>query len=141
MRRGVFPNHDGKLLPGLFARIRLPIGKPEAGLMVPDRAIATDQRGEYVLVVNDKKTVEYRPVKLGMRIAEMREVLSGIAATDLVIVNGIQRARPGAEVKPETATAGPDANSLEAANDPALATPSASRIANKPRPAAAAGGN
>ena len=141
LRRGVFPNPDGKLLPGLFARVRLPIGAPEPGLMVPDRAIATDQRGEYVLVVNDKQSVEYRPVKLGMRIKQMREVLSGVSVTDLVIVNGIQRARPGAQVKPERAAEVPEAKSLDASNDPAVMTPAASRVAKSPLPTGAAGGN
>jgi RND family efflux transporter MFP subunit len=101
MRRGEFPNPDGKLVPGLFARVRLPIGAPEPGLMVPDRAIGTDQRGEYVLVVNDKNIVEHRPVVLGMRVAQMREVRSGLAAGEWLVVNGLQRARPGAPVQPE----------------------------------------
>lgn len=120
MRRGVFPNPDRKLLPGLFARIRFPVGDPRPGMMVPDRAIGTDQRGEYVLVVNDKNVVEYRPVSLGMRIAGMRVVIEGVQATDWVVINGLQRARPGAPVKPEKTTEIPEANLLRAANDPAI---------------------
>jgi RND family efflux transporter MFP subunit len=101
MRRGVFPNPDGQLLPGLFVRIRLPVGGPKPRVLVPDRAIATDQRGEYVLVVNDKNVVEYRPVQLGARIKDMRVVSNGLAIDDWIVVNGLQRARPGGMVTPQ----------------------------------------
>jgi multidrug efflux system membrane fusion protein len=101
MRRGEFPNPDGKLVPGLFVRIRLPVGSPTPQLLVPDRAIATDQQGEYVLAVNDKNVVEYRPVELGTRVGDQRVVFDGIKLDDWIVVNGIQRARPGAPVKPQ----------------------------------------
>jgi RND family efflux transporter MFP subunit len=120
MRRGEFPNADQKLVPGLFARVRLPIGSPEPALMIPDRAIATDQRGEYVLVVNEKNTVEYRLVKLGMRVAGMRVVSDGLQANEWIVINGLQRARPGAVVNPERTTDLPEAKDLAAAKDPAL---------------------
>jgi RND family efflux transporter MFP subunit len=120
MRRGVFPNPDGALLPGLFGRIRLPVGQPEPGLMLPDRAIATDQRGDYVLVVNEKDTVEYRPVELGMRIGGMREIRTGVEKGDWVVINGVQRARPGAPVKPERTDEIPEAAELAQVNDPAI---------------------
>src|SRR4029079_7698780 len=109
-----------KLLPGLFARVRLPIGDPHPGLMVPDRAIATDQRGEYVLAVDDKNIVEHKPVKLGMRIGRMRVVVEGVNPGDWLIVNGLQRGRPGAEVKPEKIAQLEEVSDLQAANDPAL---------------------
>ncbi|MBA3482766.1 MAG: efflux RND transporter periplasmic adaptor subunit [Pirellulales bacterium] len=121
-RRGEFPNPDGKLVPGLFARVRLPIGSAEPGLMVPDRAIATDQRGEYVLVVDEKNIVEHRPVELGMRIAGMRVVESGLQGNEWIVVNGLQRARPGAEVKPERTKEIAETKDLIGINDPALAT-------------------
>lgn len=141
MRRGIFPNADRSLLPGMFVRLRLPVGSPEPGLMVPDRAIATDQRGEYVLVVNDKDAIEYRPVKLGMRIADMRVVLEGVQPTDWIVINGLQRARPGGTVKPEKVTEIPEATQLDAANDPALPKGSA-QFTNASQPkAAATGGN
>lgn len=120
LRRGVFPNADQRLVPGLFARVRLPIGSPEPGLMIPDRAIAADQRGEYVLVVNEKNIVEHRPVTLGMRIAGMRVVTKGVQADDWIVINGLQRARPGAEVKPERTAEVAEAKDLAAANDPAM---------------------
>jgi RND family efflux transporter MFP subunit len=127
MRRGVFPNADRKLLPGLFARVRLPVGDPAPGLMIPDRAVAVDQRGDYVLVVNEKDVVEYRPVKLGMRVGRMRVVASGLEPQDWIVINGLQRARPGTQVKPERLAELEEAKDLQAANDPALgpATPEA----------------
>lgn len=119
MRRAVFPNPDGQLLPGLFVRLRLPVGTPKPKLLVPDRAIATDQRGEYVLVVNDKNVVEYRTVQLGTRVKEMRVVNEGLNLDDWVVVNGLQRARPGAPVNPEkqenVAKADKEANKTTAA--------------------------
>lgn len=141
MRRGIFPNTDRSLLPGMFVRLRLPVGSPTPGLLVPDRAIATDQRGEYVLVVDEKNTIEYRPVKLGMRIAEMRVVLEGIGPTDWLVINGLQRARPGGTVKPEKVAEIPEAKQLDAANDPAVAKSSAQLSSARRPKAAAAGGN
>ena len=73
-------------------------------LFVDERAIGSDQRGDYVLVVNDKNIVEYRPVRLGIDVKGLRVVESGIDADDRIVINGLQRARPGAEVQPETAT-------------------------------------
>ncbi|MBL8850633.1 MAG: efflux RND transporter periplasmic adaptor subunit [Planctomycetaceae bacterium] len=103
LRRATFPNPDRSLIPGLFVRIRAEIGDPLPKLLVEERALAADQRGDYVLVVNDKNIVEYRPVKLGIAVNGLRVIEQGISAGDRVVVNGLQRARPGAEVKPETA--------------------------------------
>jgi RND family efflux transporter MFP subunit len=106
MRRGIFPNSDGELIPGLFARIHASIGEPVPKLLVEDRAVGTDQRGDFLLVVNDKNVVEYRPVKLGIVDGAMRVIEEGIKPTDLVIVNGVQRARPGITVNPQRAVEG-----------------------------------
>jgi RND family efflux transporter MFP subunit len=99
--RAVLPNPTRLLTPGLFVRVRLPVGEAKPGLLVTDRAIGTDQDRKYVLVVNDKNVVEYRPVKLGGRHEGLRAVTEGVAAGDWVIVNGIQRVRPGATVTPQ----------------------------------------
>jgi len=99
--RAVLPNPDGLLTPGLFVRVRVPVGDARPGLLVTDRAIGTDQDRKYVLVVNDKNVVEYRPVTLGAVHGTLRAVTDGLAAGDWVIVNGIQRARPGATVTPQ----------------------------------------
>jgi RND family efflux transporter MFP subunit len=126
LRRGVFENDDQTLIPGLFVRIRAPVGPPEPRLLVEERAVSADQRGDYLLVVNDKNVVEYRPVKLGLAIEGMRVVENGVQAEDWIVVNGLQRARPGAEVVPqregqpaETATAANEAaaNALTTASD------------------------
>ena len=109
--RGVFPNPDAVLLPGLFARIRATLGKQENALLVPERALGSDQQGRFVLVVNDRNIVEYRPIKIGAKVNGMRVIQSGVSADDRVIVNGLQRARPGAPVNPEQAE-------TKAANEP-----------------------
>jgi RND family efflux transporter MFP subunit len=97
--RAVFPNAERVLLPGLFARVRLPLSR-EKSLLVPDVAIGTDQGGRYVLVVDDKDAVQYRQVKLGSQVGEMRVVTDGVKPGEWVIVNGMQHARPGSTVKP-----------------------------------------
>jgi RND family efflux transporter MFP subunit len=141
MRRGIFANVDKSLVPGMFVRVRLPVGSPAPGLMVPDRAIAMDQSGEYVLVVNDKDTVERRSVKLGLRVANMRVVNEGVQAGDWVVINGLQRARPGTPVKPERTTELPEAKQLDASNDPAVPSSGAQLSTTTPAKASATGGN
>ncbi len=101
LRRGRFHNTNGTLVPGLFVRIRASIGDPTPRLLVEERALGSDQRGDYLLVVNHEQTVEYRPVKLGISVGSLRVVEAGIEKTDWVVVNGLQRALPGAKVDPE----------------------------------------
>ena len=79
---------------------RVPIGTQENSLLVPGRAICTDQQGHYLLVVNDRNTVEYRPVQTGSLFQGMRVIKDGIDPEDRVIVNGVQKARPGITVHP-----------------------------------------
>jgi RND family efflux transporter MFP subunit len=100
-RRGVFPNPKNILIPGLFVRISAQIGEPAPKLLVEERALGSDQRGDYVLVVNGENTVEYRPEELGIASNGWRVVEEGLSATDRVVVNGLQRARPGAKVNPQ----------------------------------------
>lgn len=103
--RAAMPNQDHTFVPGLFTRVRLPVGGPHKELLISDRAIAADQNLRYVLVVNDKDEVERRDVKLGSVSDGERVITSGLKPTDWVIVNGIQRARPGAKVKPHKQSA------------------------------------
>jgi len=70
-------------------------------LLVPDAALAADQRGRYLLTVNKDNIVEYRPVKIGSLVDGLRVITQGITAEDRVVVKGIQRARPGSPVTPE----------------------------------------
>lgn len=99
--RASLPNKDRLLVPGLFVRVRLPIGGPHKELLIAERAIATDQNLRYVLVVNDKDEVERHDVTLGSLNDGQRVLASGVTAKDWIIVNGIQRARPGLKVKPQ----------------------------------------
>lgn len=100
-RRAIFPNPDRQLLPGLFVRLQAEIGDPVPKFLVEERAICRDQRGDYLLVVNDENVVEYRPVRLGAQTDSLRVVETGIDTNDSVVVNGLQRARPGSEVQPQ----------------------------------------
>lgn len=102
--RGVFSNGDRRLLAGLFARLRVPVGKRENVLLVPETAIGSDQRGDFLLAVNEKNIVEYRPVTVGAQIKDLRVIESGISPEDRLIVVGLQRARPGLPVVPVEAS-------------------------------------
>ncbi len=101
--RGVFENADGSLLPGLFARLRTPISVQKEALVVSEQAFGIDQQGYYLLVVNDLNQVEYRGVEVGSVTTGLRVVQKGLVAGERVIVNGLQRVRPGATVNPQTA--------------------------------------
>ncbi len=103
-RRAVFDNADGRLVPGLFVRARAAVGDPRPRLLVEERAVSSDQRGDYLLLVDDKNVVQYRSVKLGRADAGLRVIESGLKSGERVVINGLQRARPEAEVTPEEAT-------------------------------------
>jgi RND family efflux transporter MFP subunit len=109
--RAEFPNPEGRIVPGLFARIRIPGSAKHPALLVDERAIGTDQAQKFVLSLTSSNTVEYRPVKLGAAVAGKRIVRSGLQAGDKIVVNGLQRVRPGAPVLPEEAVA--DGSALE----------------------------
>lgn len=101
--RMVFPNADQALVPGLFARVRVPISAPERALLISERAIGTDQSQKFVLAVGENNTVVYRTVKLGGVIEGKRVVRDGLRAGEKIVVNGLQRVRPGMTVAPELA--------------------------------------
>jgi RND family efflux transporter MFP subunit len=98
--RAVFPNPDRHLTPGMFVRVRLIGGKPYKGLLINDRAIATDQDRRFVLVVGEGNVLEYRAVQTGPVVDGLRVVREGLAAGDRIVVNGMQRVRPGMPVTP-----------------------------------------
>ncbi len=93
-----FENEKGLLLPGLFVRLRIFQDTSDA-IVVPDIALLADQNGRYALVVNDKDVVEARRVKIGALDGSLRVVLEGLAVSDRVVVNGLQRARANMAVK------------------------------------------
>ena len=99
--RAEFDNKDGSLTPGLFARIRLLGSGTYKAVMTPDRAIGTDQSKRFVLVVGADGVAQFREVKLGALVDGMRVVRDGLKPGELVVVNGLQRVRPGTPVAPE----------------------------------------
>jgi len=102
--RAVFPNPNHLFAPGLFARLKLVGGADYQATVVSDRAIGTDQDKKFVLVVKPDSTVEYRPIELGRMVDGYRVVAGGLKPGEKVVVNGLQRVRPGMRV---TATAVP----------------------------------
>src|SRR5438477_5121266 len=99
--RAVFPNTDGRVVPGLFARIRVPLSDRHPALLVEERAIGTDQAQKFVLALTSTNTVAYRSVKLGPAVQGKRIVRAGLAEGDKIVVNGLQRVRPGMPVAPQ----------------------------------------
>ncbi len=105
--RAIFQNEDRDLFPGLFARVRIALGQPEPTLVVPNEAIANDQSGDYVFVVNAQDVVERRDVSLGPRVGQMRAVTQGLSKDDRVIVRGLAAVRRGARVNVQEAPSPP----------------------------------
>jgi RND family efflux transporter MFP subunit len=99
--RGVFPNKQEHLLPGFFARVRVPIGRRRRALLVTDRALDTDQGQKVLYVVNEHNEVVSRPVRLGALHDGLREISDGLKPGERVIVNGLQQVRPGVTVEPK----------------------------------------
>jgi len=103
--RAVFPNSAGRIVPGLFARIRVPASEKYSALLVEERAIGTDQAQKFVLTLTETNTVAYRPVQLGPLVQGKRIVRTGLDAGEHIVVNGLQRVRPGMPVTPQTEVA------------------------------------
>jgi len=104
--RAVIPNKDFSILPGQFGRVRLIGSSPYDALLLPDTAVASDQSRKIVFVVKDDDTVEARPVTLGPLDEGLRVIREGLKPEDRVIIEGLQRARPGAKVAPHAAPIG-----------------------------------
>lgn len=98
--RASFDNPDGKLMPGQFARLRLGQARTEPALAIDERAIGTDQDRRFVMVVGADNVVAYRQVTLGATSDGLRLVTSGLKPGERIVVNGLQRVRPGATVAP-----------------------------------------
>lgn len=129
--RGTFDTGDNEILPGLFARVRVPIGKPHEVALISDRAVMSDLGEKIVYVVNDKHEVVPRPVKLGQMHFGLRAVEEGLKAGDRVIVNGIQRVAPGAIVD-EKQVAMPGYQEATASPPTAVAPAAAAPVAEPP---------
>lgn len=98
--RAVFDNPEGRFTPGLFARIKLVGGEDRETVLIDDRAVGTDLGKKYVLVLKPDDTLERRFVELGASLGGLRVVKQGLASGDVIVVNGLQHARPGGAVKP-----------------------------------------
>jgi multidrug efflux system membrane fusion protein len=96
--RAVLDNRDGRFTPGLFARMKLVSPSRFSAALVDDRAIGTDLGKRFVFVVDEQGVVQYRAVETGRLVEGLRVVRSGLAPGDVVIVNGLQRVRPGVTV-------------------------------------------
>jgi RND family efflux transporter MFP subunit len=103
--RGVFPNPKGLMLPGLFAKLRVPVTHNQSALLVPTVAIGFDQLGPYVLAVDDKNIVQRRAVKLGTEVKDLTVITDGLKGQEWVITNGLLMAIPGKQVTPVKAEA------------------------------------
>jgi multidrug efflux system membrane fusion protein len=101
--RGVFTNKDRVFTPGLFARLKLVGSARYRAVLVLDRAIGTDQDKKFVLALKPDSTVEYRPVQVGRLVDGMRIVTSGLKGGERIVINGLQRVRPGMKVAPTVA--------------------------------------
>jgi RND family efflux transporter MFP subunit len=102
--RAVFDNPVSggvpRLMPGMFVRLRIPVRSREDAVVLSERALGADQGGRYVLVVNDRNLVEHRAVKVGELVDGLRVIEEGLKGDEWVVLNGIQRARPGSKVTP-----------------------------------------
>ncbi|MEC5218752.1 multidrug efflux system membrane fusion protein [Actimicrobium sp. GrIS 1.19] len=116
--RAIFDNADDALAPGLFARVL--IGDDSAApksTLIAEQAIGTDQNRKFVYVVNAESKAEYRAVELGPLVDNLRVVRSGLKPGEKIIVNGLQRARPGAPVTVQMVPMEADPNAPPAKGD------------------------
>jgi RND family efflux transporter MFP subunit len=103
--RAVFPNTDGMLLPGLFVRLRLPIGVPHEALLVPEKAIGSDQGQKFLYVVNQQNRVVFRRVLVvGAQHDGLRVIAEGLQLGERVILSDLDRVSPGVTVSPREVT-------------------------------------
>ncbi len=121
LARANFSNDSGVLLPGMFARLRLPGSAPYDAILIDDKAVGTDFNKKFVLVLDDKNIVQYRPVTLGEKISGLRIVHTGIQKGEKIVVEGLQRVRPGSPVTPK---------SVPMANEKAMAEINANKLAS-----------
>jgi len=98
--RGIFPNKTGNVLPGLYARVRVPLEKKSA-LLIPDEAISQGQQGTYVLIVAEDSKVERRGITTGTIVNGLRVIENGLDGSEWVIIEGLLRSIPGRPIIPE----------------------------------------
>jgi RND family efflux transporter MFP subunit len=139
--RGLLPNADRTLYPGLYARIRVPQNAPVQRLTIPEAALMSDQRGRFVYVVKPDGVVVAKTVTIGSPIGTLASIVDGLQAQDDVVVNGLQRARPGVKVQaqraPTASATAPDqagsAKPVPAATAPGTTQTNSSGAATAPK--------
>ncbi|HEX2012139.1 MAG TPA: efflux RND transporter periplasmic adaptor subunit [Roseateles sp.] len=99
--RAQFDNKDGSLMPGQFARVRMGAPSKTQALLVNERAVGADQSKRFVMVVGEGNKAEYREVQLGAPVGGLRIVTAGLKVNERIVVNGLQRVRPGALLEPK----------------------------------------
>jgi RND family efflux transporter MFP subunit len=110
--RAVFTNDDGRIVPGLFARIRIPLSERHDALLIDERSVGTDQANKFVLTLTSSNTVQYQAVELGPLFDGKRVVRSGLALGEKIVVNGLARVRPGMPVTPQDEVANSDGTKI-----------------------------
>ncbi len=98
--RAVFQDPQNRLIPGLFARLKLAGSASYDGILIDDKAIGTDLNNKFVLLLDDQQQLQYQPVTLGEKIGGLRVITSGLKAKDRIVVNGLQRVRPSMHITP-----------------------------------------
>jgi RND family efflux transporter MFP subunit len=126
--RATFPNPDGRIVPGLFARIQVPTSGKHPAVLVDETAIGTDQAQQYVLALGPHNVAEYRAVQLGAVMDGRRIVRSGLQPGEKIIVNGLQRVRAGMPVTPQELAPG---NPREPSRQPPARCKSKDALAGK----------
>jgi multidrug efflux system membrane fusion protein len=114
--RAQLDNPEGKLMPGQFVRVQMGQARPEPALVINERAVGTDQNKKFVFVVGADNKAAWREVTLGASNEGLRIVTSGLKPGERIVVNGLQRIRPGATLAPEAV---PMAEKSELKRDPA----------------------
>jgi RND family efflux transporter MFP subunit len=99
--RGEFVKPEREIKPGIFIRVRFPLGKPYQAVLIAEQALGTDQGQKFLFVVDDKNRVSYRPVKVGRLFDGLRVIHEGLKPTERIVVAGLQRVRAGAEIVPK----------------------------------------
>jgi len=141
--RAVFDNHDGSYTPGLYARLKLVGSATYEAVLIKDEAVASDLGKKYVLVMDKDHKAIYRTVELGPKLEGLRIVRSGLAKDDTIVINGLQRVRPGSQVDPEDAPMASPATlaalaeqlkALQASNLPKAATATTVNVASVATP-------
>lgn len=120
--RAVFDNADGTLVPGLYARIRLGGGAPHPAILIDEKALGTDQNKRFVMVLDGNNRAQYREVAVGASQDGLRVIDSGLQSGERIVVNGLQRVRPGDPVDPHLV---PMAGETPATQTGAVKAPSA----------------